>query len=230
MPAPYFGPELFKFLRALARHNEREWFLAQKDRYDAAVRQPLLRLIGDLALPLQTISPHFRADPRPVGGSMFRIQRDTRFSKNKTPYKTWAAARFAHERHRELQGDVPVFYLHLQPGHCFLGAGLWHGQPPSVQKVRDYMVSNPASWKAATRGAAFRRRFELEGDRLTRPPRGFDPAHELIDDIKRKDFVASAALDDAVVLSPQLPKAILTHYRQLAPMVDWLCGALDLEF
>lgn len=229
-PEAVFGPELFKFLNQLARNNSREWFLANKPRYDESLRLPLLRLIADLAAPLQEISPHFVADPKPVGGSMFRIHRDTRFSKDKTPYKTWAAARFPHERHRELAGDVPVFYLHLKPGDCFLGAGLWHAQPASVQRVRDYMVGNPASWKAATRKPAFRKRYAMEGASLVRPPRGYDPAHELIDDIKRKDFVAGAKLDDAIVLSPQLPKVILQHYRELAPMVDWLCGALDLEF
>jgi uncharacterized protein (TIGR02453 family) len=227
---PYFGPGLFKFLRDLARHNERDWFLANKPRYEAEVRAPLQRFIADLAAPLREISPHFIADPRTVGGSMFRIQRDTRFAREKTPYKTWAAARFAHARHREVGGDAPVFYLHLKPGECFLGAGLWHAQPPALRRVRDYMLGNPASWKAATRSAAFRRRFAMEGEALTRPPRGYDPEHELIDDIKRKDFVAGAAIADEIVLSPQLMKTVLAQYRQLAPMVDWLCGALELEF
>ena len=102
---PYFTPATFKFLRALARNNNRDWFAQHKHEYDEHLRRPYLRLIADLAEPLRKISPHYVADPRPVGGSLFRIHRDTRFSSDKTPYKPWAGARFFHERSRELFGD-----------------------------------------------------------------------------------------------------------------------------
>jgi len=228
--APYFTPASFRFLRGLAKHNDREWFAAHKAEFEEHLRQPYLRLIADLAEPLRKISPHYVADPRPVGGSLFRIYRDTRFSANKLPYKPWAGARFFHERSRELMGEAPVFYLHVQPGENFVGGGLWHPQPPNVQRVRDYMLNNPASWKAATRSAAFKRQFELGGSALTRPPRGYDPQHELIADLKRKDFVGTAYLDDDAMLSPKLPKILMQHFARVAPLVDWLCGALDLEF
>lgn len=227
---PYFTPGTFRFLRALARNNDREWFAAHKSEYETQLRAPYLRLIADLAEPLRGISSHYVADPRPVGGSLFRIHRDTRFSSNKLPYKPWAGARFFHERSRELMGEAPVFYLHVEPGNNFIGSGLWHPGPESLRRVRDYLLSNPASWKSVTRSAAFRRQFELGGDALSRPPRGYDPQHELIDDLKRKDFVCIGTLDDDELLSPQLPKLLLKRYTLAAPLVDWLCGALDLDF
>lgn len=226
----YFTSATMRFLRALEKNNSREWFAAHKDEYETQLRQPYLRLIADLAEPLSEISAHYIADPRAVGGSLFRIHRDTRFSADKTPYKPWAGSRYYHRRARELQGEAPVFYLHVQPGAHFVGGGLWHPQSPTLKRVRDYLLNNPASWKAATRSAAFKRTYALGGESLSRPPRGYDPAHELIEDLKRKDFVCTAALDDDTLLSANLPKVLLRHFKIAAPLVDWLCGALDLEF
>lgn len=224
----YFGAGTFRFLRALARHNERDWFLAHKPDYEAQLRQPFLRLIADLQPDLAAISPHYRADPRPAGGSLFRIHRDTRFANDKTPYKTWSGARFFHERSRQV--PAPSFYLHIEPGACFLGAGVWHPEPETQRKIRGFLLDNPSGWKAAVQSAKFRRKFALTGDTLVRPPRGFPPDHELIDDLKRKDFVAGMPLDDDVVLGPRLRQSVAAGFAGLAPLVDYLCAALDLEF
>lgn len=208
---------------------------------EAEVRGPCLRLIAGLAEPLRGISPQLIADPRPVGGSLFRIHRDTRFSGDKRPYKTHAGMYFAHAAARSAARgeagnaafgrlDTPGLYLHIEPGACFVGGGLWPPQPPTVRRVRDYMLGNPASWKEATRNARFRKVFTLGGDVLSRPPKGYDPAHALIDDLKRRDFIASAPLDDADLLRPDLAKLLMNRYALLAPMLDWLCGALELEF
>lgn len=192
------------------------------------MRAPFLRLIGDLAGPLAAISPHFRADPKPVGGSMFRIQRDTRFSGNKAPYKTWAGARFAHVRGREV--PAPVFYLHLQPGNSFLGGGIWHPEPAVQRRIREFIVDNPQAWKDAVHSRAFRRSFALGGDTLVRPPRGFEADHPLIVDLKRKDFVASRTLSDEQVVGPRLAATVAGGFAGVAPLVDYLCAALDVEF
>jgi uncharacterized protein (TIGR02453 family) len=225
----YFTDKSLKFLRGLARHNERAWFLAHKADYETHVRAPFLALLSDLQPDLRVVSAHFRAEPKTVGGSLFRIQRDTRFASDKTPYKAWQGARLFHERSKQV--PAPSFYLHLQPGRCFVGAGLWHPETGTQRRVRQFIVDNPGSWKAAAHAPAFRRRFELETDEmLVRPPRGFDPGFEFIDDLRHKNFVASRAIEDAVVLGPKLRQALAKDLQALGPFVDYLCAALDLEF
>jgi uncharacterized protein (TIGR02453 family) len=224
----YFDDKAFKFLRGLARHNERAWFHARKADFHAHVRDPALRLVADLQPALRAVTAHYRADPKPVGGSLFRIQRDTRFANDKTPYKTHVGIRFFHERGREV--EAPSFYLHLQPGNCFVGAGFWHPEAPTLRRLRQFLHDNPAAWTAATRSAAFKRRYELGGDSLVRAPAGFPPDHPLLDDLKRKSFVALAAIDDDVVLGPRLRTVVGEHFRHLGPLVDYLCAGLDLEF
>jgi uncharacterized protein (TIGR02453 family) len=227
----YFAPDTFKYLRSLARHNNRAWFLANKPRYEEHLRQPYLRLIADLAEPLRKISRNYVADPKPVGGSLFRIHRDTRFSKDKAPYKEWAGAQFFHAATRTAPRtdsgfgrlDAPVFYLHLQPGECFAGGGLWHPQPDTLKKLRGYIVNNPRGWRAARRG------LELGGETLARPPRGIDPAHPLVADLKHKDFVVSFEFADAVALRPDFARFVLGRFRRLAPLIDFLCDALELN-
>jgi uncharacterized protein (TIGR02453 family) len=226
--ATYFTDKTYRFLRALARNNSREWFHEHKAEYEQHLRAPFLQLIADLQPDLLTVSEHYRADPKAVGGSLFRIHRDTRFSNDKTPYKTWSGARFFHARHKTV--DAPSFYLHVQPGHCFIGAGLWHPQPESQRRIRQFILHNPGAWKAAVHAPAFKRKFTMDGDSLVRAPRGFPADHELIEDFKRKDFVATMALDDAVVLGPNLRKSVAAQFAGLAPLVDYLCASLDLEF
>ena len=240
-PEPYFTPATFRFLRALRRNNRRDWFHAHKDEYEVAVRQPCLRLITDLGEPLRTISTQLVASPRSVGGSLFRIHRDTRFASDKSPYKTYAGMSFFHAATmataRGSLGtaalgrlDAPVLYLHLEPGASFTGGGIWHPQPATLKRLRDFLLDNPRSWTRATRERAFTRVFELTGDTLSRPPRGYDPAHALIADLKRKDFVASAQLADADLLRPDLVRLLMRRFALMRPMLDWLCASVGLEF
>lgn len=228
MSTTYFTAATFRFLRDLAANNSREWFAAHKPRYEDVLRQPFLRLINDLQGPLAKISTHYVADPRSQGGSLFRIHRDTRFANDKTPYKTWAGARLYHERSRQV--EAPSFYLHVQPKECFIGGGLWHPQPETTRRIRDFLVDNPEAWKKATRSKAFTARFALGGASLVRPPRGYDADHELIEDIKRKDFTAWEVFDDAIATSTELRPFLVGRLERIAPMIDYLCAALDLEF
>lgn len=225
----YFSDKAFKFLRGLARHNERAWFHAHKADYETHVRAPFQRLLGDLQPALATISEHYRADPKPVGGSLFRIQRDTRFAGDKSPYKSWQGARLFHERRRELA--APSFYLHLQPGECFVGAGLWHPETATQRRVRQFIFDNPDSWNATAHAPAFGRRYQLGSeDMLVRPPPGFPADFAFIDDLRRRNFVAVRDIDDATMAGPRLRQALEKDLRALAPFVDYLCAALDLEF
>lgn len=225
----YFSDKSFKFLRALARHNERAWFHAHKADYESFVRAPFQQLLVDLQPALAQASLHYRAEPKAVGGSLFRIHRDTRFANDKSPYKSWQGARLFHERRREL--PAPSFYLHLQPGHCFVGAGLWHPETATQRRVRQFIFDNPAGWKKAAHAPAFRRRYDLEsGETLVRPPRGFPPDFVFIDDLRHKNFVAMRDLDDTVMTGPRLRQTLEKDLQALAPFVDYLCAALDLEF
>ena len=225
----YFSEASLKFLRSLARNNSREWFHAHKADYETHVRAPFQRLLIDLQPALAEVSAHYRADPKPIGGSLFRIQRDTRFANDKAPYKAWQGARLFHERGRQV--EAPSFYLHLQPGGCFVGAGLWHPQPDTLRRVRQFLIDNPGSWKAAAHDPKFRKRFELDdSERLTRTPRGFPADFEFADDLRRKNFVAFRAIDDEVMTGPRLLKTLATDLAGLAPFTDYLCAALDLEF
>ena len=227
--AAYFSPKSFTFLRGLARHNEREWFHAHKADYEAHVRGPFLALLGDLQPALAAISPHYRADPRPMGGSLFRIHRDTRFASDKSPYKGWQGARLFHHRRREVA--APSFYIHLEPGASFVWAGLWHPETPTQRKVRQFIYENPGSWSAAAHASAFRRRFELGSEgMLVRTPPGFAADFAYVEDLRRRNFVAVRALDDAAMASPRLRGAIEKDLQSLAPFVDYLCASLDLEF
>ncbi|WP_460761240.1 DUF2461 domain-containing protein [Lysobacter fragariae] len=227
--AQYFTDASFKFLRGLARHNEREWFLAHKADYDAHVREPFQRLLADLQPALAQVSEHYRSEPKGNGGSLFRIHRDTRFSNDKTPYKNWQGARLFHARSKQV--EAPAFYLHLQSGECFIAAGVWHPQPETLRRLRHFIVDNPGSWKAAAHGAAFRKRFDLEdSEMLTRMPRGFPDDFEFATDLRRKNYAAFRAIDDATMTGPRLRKVLEADLVGLAPFVDYLCAALDLEF
>jgi uncharacterized protein (TIGR02453 family) len=225
----YFTDASLRYLRALARHNERTWFQAHKPDYDAHVRDPFRRLLADLQPDLAAVSPHYHSEPKAVGGSLFRIQRDTRYAHDKTPYKTWQGARLYHTRAREL--TAPSFYIHLQPGNSFVGAGIWHPETPVQRRIRQFIVDNPASWKTAAHAPAFERRYRLEdSDMLVRRPQGFPADFEFIDDLRHRNFVASRPIDDAVMLGPRLRQVLAKDLQALAPFVDYLCAALDLDF
>ena len=225
----HFSPASLKFLRGLARHNDKAWFESHRQDYEAHVRQPFLRLITDLQPALASVSPHFRADPRTVGGSLFRIHRDARFSNDKSPYKPGQGARLFHERRREVA--APSFYIHLQPGGSFVGGGLWHPEPDTQRRVRQFILDNPGSWKKAAHAPALRPRFDLDDSEvLSRPPRGFPADFEFIDDLKHRNWVLWRSLDDAAMTGPRLKKTLETDLAALGPFIDYLCAALDLEF
>jgi uncharacterized protein (TIGR02453 family) len=224
----YFTPELFRFLSQLKRNNNREWFAANKARYEACVRDPFLKFIADFAPALGDISPYFVADPSPSGGSMMRIYRDIRFAKDKSPYKTAVAAHFCHESRKE--ESSPAFYLRFEPGNSMVGGGMWRPETNSLKKVRDAVAKNSAEWKKATSTNGFRASFGMGGESLVRPPRGYDENHPFIEDIKRKDFVAGATLRDNQVCSPNFPEILTKSLQAMAPYMKFLTEALGLSF
>jgi uncharacterized protein (TIGR02453 family) len=225
---PSFTPELFSFLAELRANNNREWFAANKHRYEEHVLDPALGFIEAFAPHLEKISPHFRADARPSGGSLFRIYRDTRFSKDKTPYKTNVGIHFRHERAQDV--NAPGFYLHLGPGEVFAGGGIWHPPTDAATHIREAIVATPERWRRATREGAFAKRLELGGDSLKRVPSWADSAHPFADDLKRKDFFGWAQLSEADVVAPDFVREYAQIGLAAAPLMQFLCDALDVPY
>jgi uncharacterized protein (TIGR02453 family) len=226
--ARYFDADALRFLTELRTHNRRDWFLANKGRYEQQLRDPMLRFITALGPKLAKVSPHFTCDARPVGGSMMRIYRDIRFAKDKSPYKTHLAAHFMHRKGKA--GTAPAFYLHIEPGKSMVGAGIWQPDAASLKRIRDRIVSDTRSWQRATSGGEFRAACGMMGAQLKRPPAGYDPAHPFIEDLKRKDFATSTAINDRDVTSPRFMDAVLAAFRTSAPFVSFLSQAVRVPF
>jgi uncharacterized protein (TIGR02453 family) len=228
---PYFTQDTFTFLRQLAKNNKREWFAEHKGRYERHVKTPMLRLIGDLKPHLAKVSGYLFCDDAASGGSMFRIHRDTRFSPDKRPYKTHAAASFPHVAAESSGGiDVPGLYFQVAPGEVLAGGGLWMPGTPQCNAVRAAILADPAGWKKAVAGAT-KAGLALETDlALKRPPPGVDADHPLVDVLKLKRFGVTRTLDDADALRPDLLAVLVKEFKAAAPLVRWLCGALKLPW
>jgi uncharacterized protein (TIGR02453 family) len=225
--AAHFTPALFTFFEELRLHNNRDWFDRNKERYLRDVRDPMLRFIADLAPVLKKIAPRLVADPRPVGGSLFRIHRDTRFSADKTPYKTHVAAHFRHEAGRDVHG--PGYYVSLDPDEVFLGGGAWRPESEALRAIRRSIVEEPAAWKRAT-GTPAMRKLAWWGETLKRTPRGFPEEHPLAELLRRKDVAAGVELSARDALSPDFMGHCAEVYRALAPTMKLLARAQGLPW
>ena len=223
MNQAYFTPRLFQFLEQLRRNNRRTWFLKHKHEFEEFARQPCLRFIADLRLRLREISPWLVADPKPNGGSLFRIYRDVRFSKDKSPYKTHIGMHFRHASASETV-HAPGLYLHLEPRQCFLAGGVWQPDPRSLARIRDAVAWKPDEWRKAKRG------LELGGDTLSRSPRGYPADHPLVEDLKRKDFVASVDLARRQICGARFMSDFLRSAAKMALLLQFLSEAEKLRF
>jgi uncharacterized protein (TIGR02453 family) len=222
--AAHFSADTLRFIRDLKKNNDREWFASNKERYEETVKDPALRFIADFAPKLAKLSPHFAATPR----SLFRIHRDTRFSRDKSPYKTHVGIHFRHDRAKD--AHAPGYYLHIEPGSVFAGVGIWHPPSDALRLIRERLVEEPTAWKRATTARAFTGTFGLAGDVLKRPPKGFEPEHPLVEDLKRKDFIGVVELDDAFVTRDQLPERLAKTFAAGTPLMAFLCEALGVPF
>jgi uncharacterized protein (TIGR02453 family) len=223
--APRFGPDLFRFLAALARHNERPWFNENKQRYLEQVQAPSLGFVRSVAPLLQRISPHLLADPRPSGGSVMRIYRDIRFSHDKTPYRTAVGIRFMHDAAGNSDQYLPGFFLHLSPASCWAYAGVWQPDAPRLQQIRRAIVERPAAWRKVRAKVP-----EIEGESLRRVPPGFDPTHRFADDLKRKGFSAGIRLTRSEVLRVRFPERFTEACERLDPLNRFLAKAVKVPY
>lgn len=224
----YFTTATFTFLTELSRNNNREWFNDNKQRYEADVRGPALAFIADIAPELQLIAPRFLATPKKVGGSLMRVYRDTRFGKDKTPYKTNIGIQFRHEAGKDVH--APGYYLHLSPQECFFGAGIWRPDSNALGNIREGIRDKPEKWCTARDDKDFQRHYDLSGESLINAPRGFPKDHPLLEDLKRKDFIAIAHFPNDISLDNDFMDEALTHFGYATPYMRFLCAALNLRF
>jgi len=220
--------ETLTFLAELAQNNNRDWFNENKQRYEDEVRGPALDFIRLMDERLDEISPHFLAVAKKVGGSLMRPYRDTRFSRDKTPYKLNIGIQFRHELGRDVH--APGFYVHIEPDECFLGVGIWRPDGPALGKIRDAIVGQPGQWLDARNYPAFAGTYRLGGDSLKTWPRGYDKDHPLIEDLRRKDFIAISRFDEAAISEPGFLDYTVDSFGKAAPYTAFLCKALDLAY
>ena len=225
----HFTPKLFAFIKDLAENNDRDWFKAHQDLFEEHVREPALRFIEDFSAPLLKVSEHFTADARKVGGSLFRIQRDPRFSKDKTPYKTHVGIHFRHVATRD-DVHAPGFYLHLQPRRCFAGVGMWQPDTASQHSVRAAIAADPKRWLRTLTAVASSGVYERHGEQLKRAPRGYNPADPLTDELRYKEWLLVAKLTQKEVTARDFPAQLAALFGITTPMMRFLCEALDQPF
>lgn len=224
LPADYF-----KFFRELAANNNREWFEDNKPRFRDSVQAPLIAFVEEMGPRLKKVSKHFVADPRLNGGSIFRIYKDMRFSNDQAPYKIHGGVQFRHARGKD--AHAPGFYVHIGPGEVFFGGGIWAPPPDALLKIRETIRDDGAEWRRATASAAFRKRFGgVAGDRLSRPPRGFDGGDPNIDDIKRKSFFAMEKSSERVARSITFADDVAGAMSGASALMKFLCKALGAPF
>lgn len=217
-----------KFLRQLERNNEREWFRANKARYEAAIVEPALGFIEAMEKPLAGISEHLVVAAQKSGGSLMRIYRDTRFAKDKTPYKTNIGIQFRHAAGKDVH--APGLYVHIEAKSVFVAAGVWHPDSKALLAIREQIAAGPGGWKRVRNAAAFKKHFELSGESLQRPPRGFDAEHPMVEDLKRKDFMGVCQMEPAAIESAEFKRRTVAAFKGATGFVRYLCGALDLPY
>ena len=227
MSEPIFSPDTLAFLRELAANNERDWFAANKARYEADVLDPALAFIAAMQKPLAKLAPSFTAVPKRVGGSLMRVYRDTRFSQNKAPYKTNIGIQFRHGAGKDVH--APGYYVHIEADNAFVGVGSWHPAAPMLAAIRAHIAEHSGTWRRAIGGKRFTAEFELAGESLKRPPRGYAADHPAIDDLKRKDFIAVAEFAPTDILDAAFARDVTARFRAASPFMRFLCEANGLD-
>jgi len=229
----FFTPASLTFLRGLARNNRRDWFEAHRADYETAILRPMREFVEEMDVRLARLAPEIVGDPK---RSLFRIYRDVRFSKDKSPYKTHAACWFFHRdaTHRvgqESHGGGAGFYFHVQPGGCLDAGGIWMPPREALGKIRDAMAAKPAAFTRVVSAPATVRRFgALDEDAvLTRVPRGYDPDHPAAKWLRYQSFTLGRALSDAQITSARLPALVAEDFAAMLPLVRWLNASLGLK-
>ena len=227
-PFKGFPPATRRFLKELEANNNRAWFTANKARYESDVVGPALAFIAAMEPHLEAITRRFTAVPIKSGGSLMRIYKDTRFSKDKTPYKTNVGIHFRHEQAKDVH--APGYYVHIDNTRCFIGVGLWRPSSEALKGIRQRIDEKPDEWIQARDDKAYNKVWKLDGDALKRAPKGYPLDHPLIDDLKRTDFIGHATLKVSDLNKPGLTKQVADAYAKATPMMRFLCKAVGAAF
>lgn len=225
---PGFGQPALAFLRELSTHNDKKWFDANKERYESTIREPALDFIRAMGPALAKISRQLTADDRKIGGSLMRVHRDVRFSKDKRPYKTNIGIQFRHVAGKDVH--APGCYIHIALDGCFLGMGMYHPDNDALAKIRARIDDKQAAWKKVSTDDKLLAHFRLGGDSLARPPRGYDKDHPFVDDLRRKDHILMCEITPKQALSKDLPDLCMERFAAGKPHMKFLCDAIGLPF
>ncbi|HEX6221278.1 MAG TPA: TIGR02453 family protein, partial [Acidimicrobiia bacterium] len=212
-------------------NNNKEWWEENKVRYVETIREPARDFIADFGDRLASISPHFAADTRTNGGSLMRPYRDMRFSRDKTPYKTNVGIQFRHKMGKDVH--APGFYLHIEPGQNFAGAGMWSPEARVARKIRLAIHDDPSGWEKAAHSKQFTDDWSLSShdhDRLKRIPKELDSDHPFPDDLRLRSFSAGNRMTQKLVTSPDFADELIALFATAGPYTRFLCEAIGVEF
>ncbi len=223
-----FPLDLLKFLDQLERNNNRKWFEKNKENYESDLRTPALDFITAMQEPMKKVSAHFRVEPKKVGGSLMRIYRDTRFSGDKTPYKTNVGIHFRHVKGKDVH--APGYYFHIDPNQVFVGAGIWHPDSDALTKIRKHLDKNQERWQKIIGAKKFTKYFVQDGDSLKRPPRGYKADHPMLTELLRKDHFGLCRVDHDFITKRTVVNETIKRFTAANDYMEFLCEALKLKF
>lgn len=220
--------KFFAFLRRLAKNNRREWFNDHKSEFQRTVQEPAVELVRRLEKPLSKLAPFIEPIAKPNGGSVMRIYRDTRFAKDKTPYKTNVGISLKHAAGKK--SGAPEFYIHLSPIESFVAGGCWQPDRIQLAEIRSFIDMHPKRWTKSISSKEFRNTFQLGGRCLKTSPRQYANDHPMIEDLRRIDFVGIAPLTIDEITHENFVEATISKFRQLRPLMVCLCEAIAVPF
>ena len=213
-----FDTAAIKFLRDLKKNNDREWFQPRKEQYEKLVREPMLRAVEAVNRKFESVAPDYITDP---AKAVYRIYRDTRFSPDKTPYKTHIGALLWHKRLGKNGGAC--FYFHVSTEELLIAGGLYHAPPAEMVKFRSHIAERHERLTKILRSRSVREKFgDLQGDKLSRPPKGYSADHPAIEYLKHKDLLLEVSLSPETACEKSAISTVTSHLSAMAPFVEFL--------